>query len=80
MILYDIYQPITISISLQIENAGAARAVGSALSSYPLLLVIPCHRVIRADGSPGNYKAVDILPAIHFVHQRGFLELEATID
>jgi methylated-DNA-[protein]-cysteine S-methyltransferase len=33
----------------------AARAVGSACRFNPLPIVIPCHRVVRADGSPGEY-------------------------
>jgi O-6-methylguanine DNA methyltransferase len=33
----------------------AARAVGSTMSHNPLPLIIPCHRVIRADGRIGNY-------------------------
>lgn len=33
----------------------AARAVGGALGSNRVLLVIPCHRVIRQDGSPGGF-------------------------
>ncbi len=33
----------------------AARAVGSAMASNPLPVVIPCHRVIRANGSLGRY-------------------------
>lgn len=39
-------------------RAGApqgARAAGSALARNPLQLVIPCHRVVRSDGSPGGY-------------------------
>ncbi len=35
----------------------AARAVGSAMASNPLPVVIPCHRVVRADGVPGDYAA-----------------------
>lgn len=34
---------------------GAARAVGNAVGRNPLPLVLPCHRVIRSDGSPGGY-------------------------
>lgn len=34
---------------------GAARAVGSAMSGNPLVYVVPCHRVVRADGHTGNY-------------------------
>lgn len=33
----------------------AVRAVGTACATNPLPLVIPCHRVVRADGSLGNY-------------------------
>lgn len=34
---------------------GAARAVGAALATNPVPLVIPCHRVVRANGRPGGY-------------------------
>ena len=33
----------------------AAQAVGSAVSNNPISFVIPCHRVIKSDGSIGNY-------------------------
>ena len=33
----------------------AVRAVGSACASNPLPLVVPCHRVLRSDGSLGGY-------------------------
>lgn len=33
----------------------AARAVGTACATNPLPVVVPCHRVIRADGSIGPY-------------------------
>lgn len=33
----------------------AARAVGTACARNPLPLVVPCHRVVRGDGSPGQY-------------------------
>ena len=36
---------------------GAARAVGTGMSSNPLPLVIPCHRVLGSGGSLGGYSA-----------------------
>ena len=34
----------------------AVRAVGTACSTNPLPVVIPCHRVVRSDGSMGGYR------------------------
>lgn len=34
---------------------GAVRAAGSACGANPLAIVVPCHRVLRADGSLGGY-------------------------
>jgi len=34
----------------------AVRAVGSACATNPLPLVVPCHRVVRSDGSFGEYR------------------------
>jgi methylated-DNA-[protein]-cysteine S-methyltransferase len=33
----------------------AVRAVGTACATNPLPLVVPCHRVVRSDGSFGGY-------------------------
>ena len=33
----------------------AARAAGSACAGNPIPIIYPCHRVVRADGSLGNY-------------------------
>jgi methylated-DNA-[protein]-cysteine S-methyltransferase len=38
-------------------SAGAARAVGSALSRNPIPLIIPCHRVLAAGNKPGGFSA-----------------------
>jgi methylated-DNA-[protein]-cysteine S-methyltransferase len=36
-------------------NPKAVRAVGSACASNPLPVVVPCHRVVRTDGTIGQY-------------------------
>ena len=36
-------------------NPGAVRAVGTACARNPLPIVLPCHRVVRSDGTPGQY-------------------------
>ncbi|WP_235859442.1 methylated-DNA--[protein]-cysteine S-methyltransferase [Schleiferilactobacillus harbinensis] len=37
--------------------AHAVRAVASAVGKNPLLIVLPCHRIVRQDGSVGQYRA-----------------------
>ena len=42
-------------IARRIGAPGAARAVGGALGRNPISLLVPCHRVIAADGTIGGY-------------------------
>jgi methylated-DNA-[protein]-cysteine S-methyltransferase len=42
-------------IAKEIGKPGAVRAVGTALGKNPFAPVIPCHRVVRADGTIGKY-------------------------
>lgn len=42
-------------IADEIDNPGSVRAVGTALGRNPIPLLVPCHRVVRSDGSVGNY-------------------------
>ncbi|MBP3042206.1 methylated-DNA--[protein]-cysteine S-methyltransferase [Arthrobacter jiangjiafuii] len=37
-------------------SPGAVRAVGTACALNPLPVVVPCHRVVRSDGTPGGYR------------------------
>ena len=39
----------------EIGRPKAVRAVGSALGHNPVPVVIPCHRVVRSDGTIGQY-------------------------
>ncbi len=38
-----------------VGNPKAVRAVGTACATNPLPVVVPCHRVLRNDGTPGGY-------------------------
>jgi methylated-DNA-[protein]-cysteine S-methyltransferase len=50
-------------------SPGAARAVGRANATNPIAIVVPCHRVIGADGSLTGY-------AYGVERKRGLLDLE----
>jgi AraC family transcriptional regulator, regulatory protein of adaptative response / methylated-DNA-[protein]-cysteine methyltransferase len=43
-------------LAKRIGHPGSARAVANACGANPVAVVIPCHRVIRSDGSPGGYR------------------------
>ena len=50
----------TVSYSELARTAGnpkAARAIGTVMAKNPLPLIIPCHRVIKQDGSLGYFSA-----------------------
>lgn len=38
-------------LATELGNPGAARAIGRANATNPICLIVPCHRVIGADGS-----------------------------
>ena len=42
-------------LAARIGRPGAARAVGSAVARNPISIVVPCHRVVGADGSLTGY-------------------------
>jgi methylated-DNA-[protein]-cysteine S-methyltransferase len=43
------------TVAAAIGHPRAVRAVGTACAHNPLPVVIPCHRVVRSDGSTGQY-------------------------
>jgi len=47
----------------------AVRAVGTACATNPIPLVVPCHRVIRSDGTVGSYRGGPVA-------KRALLDLE----
>jgi AraC family transcriptional regulator of adaptative response/methylated-DNA-[protein]-cysteine methyltransferase len=42
-------------IARRIGRPTASRAVARACATNPVCVVVPCHRVVAADGSPGGY-------------------------
>ena len=46
-----------VELARRIGHPGASRAVGGANGANPICIVIPCHRVVAADGSLGGYSA-----------------------
>jgi methylated-DNA-[protein]-cysteine S-methyltransferase len=42
-------------VAALVGNPRAVRAVGTACATNPLPVVVPCHRVLKADGTPGGY-------------------------
>jgi methylated-DNA-[protein]-cysteine S-methyltransferase len=42
-------------IAIEIGNPNAQRAVGNAVKRNPVPIVVPCHRVIKTDGTIGAY-------------------------
>ena len=59
-------------VAARIGSPRAVRAVGSACGANPAALLVPCHRVVRSDGSLGGYRwGLDVKAAL--------LELEAPL-
>ncbi len=42
-------------LASKIKKPGAARAVGNALGKNPIPIIIPCHRVVAAQGKIGGF-------------------------
>jgi methylated-DNA-[protein]-cysteine S-methyltransferase len=42
-------------VAALVGNPKAVRAVGTACATNPLPVIVPCHRVLRSDGTPGGY-------------------------
>ncbi|OZM75347.1 cysteine methyltransferase [Amycolatopsis antarctica] len=44
-------------IATRLGSPGAARAVGQALGRNPFPIIVPCHRILTADGRIGGFSA-----------------------
>lgn len=73
--LLNVPAGMSVSYGLLSENAGlpgAARFVGSAMASNNFPFIIPCHRVVRSDGSFGQYGGGDHLKPLLLNHESNF--------
>lgn len=58
-------------VAAMLDNPKAVRAVGSACAHNPVPIVLPCHRVVRSDGTIGDYLGGTAV-------KRALLELESS--
>ncbi|MDQ0426975.1 methylated-DNA--[protein]-cysteine S-methyltransferase [Cellulomonas iranensis] len=54
----------------------AVRAVGTACARNPVPLLLPCHRVVRSDGTPGRYAGGDAAKATLLALERAAAGLD----
>lgn len=59
-------------IAAAVGNPGAARAVGRANAANPICLIVPCHRVIGADGSLTGFALGEELKRRLLAHEAAF--------
>ena len=59
-------------------NTKAYQAVGNAMAKNPKLIFIPCHRIVKSDGSIGKY-ALGVNKKISLLKHEGVLVLEGKI-
>ncbi|SES00836.1 methylated-DNA--[protein]-cysteine S-methyltransferase [Corynebacterium cystitidis] len=51
-------------------SPSAIRAAGTACATNPLPLVLPCHRIVRADGTVGRYRGGQLVKVWLLEHER----------
>jgi O-6-methylguanine DNA methyltransferase len=67
-------------VARAVDRAGAARAVGGAVGRSPIGIVVPCHRVVAADGTLGGYGGDWFASrAAHLDVKRELLALEGVV-
>ncbi len=54
----------------RIGSPAAVRAVGTACGRNQIPIFVPCHRIVRSDGSLGNYAYGSTLKSVLLRHER----------
>jgi len=55
----------------QVDIPGAVRAVGSACAHNPIPIILPCHRIVRSDGTWGRYRGGEQAKTYLLTMERG---------
>ncbi|ADG74807.1 methylated-DNA/protein-cysteinemethyltransferase [Cellulomonas flavigena DSM 20109] len=58
-------------VAASVGRPAAVRAVGTACALNPVPVLLPCHRVVRADGTPGRYAGGDDAKSALIAWERG---------
>ncbi|HYE59785.1 MAG TPA: MGMT family protein [Candidatus Kapabacteria bacterium] len=66
-------------LAITIGRKKAVRAVGNALHHNPDMVIVPCHRVVRSDGSVGGY-AGGIEKKISLLRKEGVIVENGQVD
>lgn len=62
-------------LAQRLNRPTSTRAVASAVAKNPVLLMIPCHRIIRNDGQLGQYRSGTTLKEQLFAHETCQIDL-----
>lgn len=57
-------------LAAELGNPGASRAIGRANATNPICLIVPCHRVIGADGSLTGFAFGEDIKRMLLAHER----------
>ena len=60
-------------VAQRIKKPNSVRAVGTALSKNPIQLILPCHRVIQANGRIGGYQAGGMRKNWLIQHEKNYM-------
>ena len=61
-------------IANRLQKPGAARAVGNAVKANPLLILIPCHRVLPKSGGIGDFSAGAAVKQALLDHEKSVIQ------
>ena len=68
------------TLAQKIGRREAAQAVGNAVAANPIVIVVPCHRVVSASGDIGQYARRSLEPEQGRSIKERLLQLEGTLD